>query len=279
MSSDATAPTTRFLPRPEGRLAYDVQGDGPLVVCTPGLGDLRREFRALVPQLLAAGYRVATVDLRGHGESDATFTDHERPTVGDDLVALIRELGGPAHLVGVSFSAAAAVHAAAVAPGLVSSLTLIGPFVRQPQTVTLGARLQRAALGALLHRPWGPRAWAAYVPKLYPGRRPADLDAHLRDLVANLREPGRIEAVRAMAISDCRAIDPLLDGLTRPVTVVMGSADPDFPDPAAEADAIAARTAGRVVMVEGAGHYPHVEDPETTGPAILAALAAATPTR
>ncbi len=270
------SPTTRYLTRPQGRLAYDVVGEGPLVVCAPGLGDLRSEFRRLVPTLVDAGYRVATVDLRGHGESDASFDDHERPTVGDDLVALVRELGGPAHLIGVSFSAAAAVHAAAVAPELVTSLTLIGPFVRQPETVTLGARVQRAALGTLLLRPWGPRAWAAYVPKLFPGRRPADLDGHLRALVANLREPGRIEAVRAMALSDCRAIDPLLDGLTRPVTVVMGSADPDFPDPAAEADAIAARTGGRVVMVEGAGHYPHLEDPETTGPAIVAALAAAT---
>ncbi len=28
------------LRRPEGRIAYDVAGDGPLVVCLPGMGDL-----------------------------------------------------------------------------------------------------------------------------------------------------------------------------------------------------------------------------------------------
>ncbi|HYM84544.1 MAG TPA: alpha/beta hydrolase, partial [Candidatus Dormibacteraeota bacterium] len=27
--------------RPGGRIAYDVAGEGPLVVCVPGMGDLR----------------------------------------------------------------------------------------------------------------------------------------------------------------------------------------------------------------------------------------------
>ena len=60
---------TQFLKRPEGAIAYDDTGNGPLVVCAPSLGDVRGEYRLLAPQLVDAGYRVVTMDLRGLGES------------------------------------------------------------------------------------------------------------------------------------------------------------------------------------------------------------------
>jgi hypothetical protein len=34
-----------WLERGDGRLAYSDEGDGPLVVCVPGIGDLRQEYR------------------------------------------------------------------------------------------------------------------------------------------------------------------------------------------------------------------------------------------
>src|SRR6478735_9423416 len=57
----------------EGRIAYDVTGEGPLVACLPGMGELRSSYRHNVAALTDAGFRVATMDLRGHGDSDATF--------------------------------------------------------------------------------------------------------------------------------------------------------------------------------------------------------------
>jgi pimeloyl-ACP methyl ester carboxylesterase len=64
---------TAYLDRPEGRLGYDVAGEGPLVVLVPGMGGLRAGYRFLAPALRDAGYRVACTDLRGHGDSDPTF--------------------------------------------------------------------------------------------------------------------------------------------------------------------------------------------------------------
>jgi hypothetical protein len=32
---------TQYLDLPEGRIAYDVIGSGPLVIALPGMGDLR----------------------------------------------------------------------------------------------------------------------------------------------------------------------------------------------------------------------------------------------
>ncbi|MGB2839556.1 MAG: alpha/beta hydrolase, partial [Actinomycetes bacterium] len=54
-------PTTQFLTRGSDVVAYDVQGEGPLVVAVPGMGDLRTTYRFLAPTLVAAGFRVATL--------------------------------------------------------------------------------------------------------------------------------------------------------------------------------------------------------------------------
>ena len=61
---------TVYLTRPDGRIGYDVSGDGRLVVLVPGMGDLRAAYRFLAPAVREAGYRVACTDLRGHGDSD-----------------------------------------------------------------------------------------------------------------------------------------------------------------------------------------------------------------
>src|SRR5450755_2741249 len=137
---------TSYLSRPEGRFGYDVAGDGSLVVLVPGMGDLRAGYRFLAPALRAAGYRIACTDLRGHGDSDATFSSYGDQETADDVTALIGELGGPAVIVGNSMAAGSAVLAAAQWPGLVSGLVLVGPFVRTP---AVGA-VQRFALRAAM---------------------------------------------------------------------------------------------------------------------------------
>jgi pimeloyl-ACP methyl ester carboxylesterase len=49
----------------------------------------------------------------------------------------------------------------------------------------------------------------------------------------------------------------------------MGTRDSDFNDPAAEADWVATHLHGKKLMVDGAGHYPHVEYPEVVAPAVI----------
>jgi len=105
-------PTT-YLARPEGRVGYDVSGNGPLVVLVPGMGDIRKTYRFLAPALREAGYRVACTDLRGHGDSDATFSSYGDVDTADDIVALVDELTGPAVIVGNSMGAGSAALTAA----------------------------------------------------------------------------------------------------------------------------------------------------------------------
>jgi len=260
---------TRFLDRPGGRIAYDLAGDGPLVVCIPGMGDLRSGYRFLAPALVEAGYRVATMDLRGHGDSDATFVDYDDVAAGTDVVALLAEVGGgPAVLVGNSMGAGAAAWAAAEAPDLVAALVLVGPFVRNPPASRAATLLFRLAL----LRPWGAAAWSAWYARLFPGRAPTDLSAHRARIRESLRRPGHWRAFVATTHTSHAPVQVRLGEIAARTLVVMGDRDPDFVDPRAEAAFIADRLAAAVVMVPGSGHYPHAEYPEIVTPAILGFL-------
>lgn len=261
----ATSPTTAYLSLPEGRIAYDVAGSGPLVVCSPGMGDLRSVYRFMAPGLVDAGYRVATMDLRGHGDSDATFAAYDDVATGGDLIALVGRLGAPAVLVGNSMSAGGAAWAAAEAPELVAGLVLIGPFVRQ---VPVG-RLAEIGFRLAMVRPWGPALWNGYYRKLYQGRPPADLDGHRALIRESMRRPGHARAFLATTHTSHAPVEARLAEVHAPTLVVMGERDPDFPDPGAEAHSIADRLGGSVLMVPEAGHYPQAEYPEIVTPAVV----------
>ena len=273
MTIAATSSPTRFLDRPSGRIAYSLFGEGPLVICLPGMGDVRSVYRFLAPALAEAGFRVATVDLRGHGDSDVTFAVYDDVAAATDLVALAGYLGGPAILIGNSMGAAAACWAAAEAPELTAGLVLLGPFVRNGKVSPLGKLMFRLAL----LRPWGPAVWKTYFRTLYPTRRDAEYETHIAEVAANLRQPGHWEAFYKTTQTSHDPAEARLDQVHAPTLVVMGEKDPDFPDPASEARGIADRLEGEVLMVPGAGHYPQAEFPELVSPAVVAFARRMTP--
>jgi pimeloyl-ACP methyl ester carboxylesterase len=49
----------------------------------------------------------------------------------------------------------------------------------------------------------------------------------------------------------------------------MGTADRDFKSPATEARFVAGRLSGELKMIDGAGHYPHVEFPDLTAELVI----------
>jgi pimeloyl-ACP methyl ester carboxylesterase len=255
----------QLLQRDDGRIAYQVTGEGPLVVAIPGMGELRSSFDALAAALTAAGHRVAVMDLRGHGDSDTTFRAYDDEAAAGDAIALIEHLGGPAVLVGNSMGAGAAVLAAAGRNDLVSGLVLLGPFVRNPPTPWVA----RAMLRLLMGGPWAGRAWLAYYPKLSPTRRGPDYQAHRAAIADSLRRPGHVAAFRRTTRTSHAPAEAAAPSVRVPTLVVMGEKDPDFADPVAEARLIGRMLAGSVVTVPDAGHYPHAEFPEITSPAVL----------
>ena len=259
----------RFLERPAGRLAYELTGDpaGPLVVCCPGMGDLRTSYRALAQRLAADGARVASVDLRGHGQSDVGWPDYSPAAVADDLLALVDSLGGRAVLVGNSYGGSAAVLAAAREPAAVAGLVLLGAFVRDAPR----SRSQRLQIALIRRERPGRMLWTAVAWPSFFGRRPADFAERRTELKAALARPRGYEAVAAMmAPGRHRDTEPQLGRVQAPALVVMGGADPDFPDPAAEARFTAGALGGpaEVLLLDGVGHYPQAEAVDEVAPAI-----------
>ena len=264
-----------------GRIAYDVIGQGPLVVLSPGMADNRNTFRFLAPLIADAGYRVASVDLRGHGGSSTGWDSYEVADTARDLIAVVEDLGGPAVLVGQSFSAGAITIAAATNPELVTAVVEIAAFTRPPSfsmKAMLGDREYRR--GALLlgrvAMTGSVDAWGKYLDVAYPGRKPRDWDAYLSALLANLREPGRMKAAQKMINASKADAGARLADVKCPVLVIMGSKDSDFADPEAEASAIVdllPTGIGRLQTIEGAGHYPHAQYPQEVADAIVPFLA------
>jgi pimeloyl-ACP methyl ester carboxylesterase len=224
---------TEFLDVTGGRIAYDMTGNGPLVVLSHGIGVRRQDYRFLAPMLAQAGYRVANADLRGYGESSMGWASITRSDVVGDLAALIGHLGGPAVIVGQSISGGAATIAAATRPERVAGIVEINPFT---QTVhhSLGGLLRVRRYRRCVFLLTGTRVfhslglWLRYLNLAYPAK-PADYTGYMNALV------------------------------------IMGTLDPDFAAPQAEGDAIVAAMpagAGTPAMVDGAGHYPHAQSPD-----------------
>jgi pimeloyl-ACP methyl ester carboxylesterase len=192
-----------------------------------------------------------------------------RTDVAGDLVALIRHLGGPAVIVGHSLSGGAATIAAAAAPDLVSGIVEVGPFTRKPH-YSLGGllRIRRYRRGALLMAGVALlrslNMWMRYLDVAYP-EKPADYAAYMTALRARLSEPGRMpEFLKTLKTSGGDA-GAQLPRISCPALVIMGTEDPDFADPQAEAEGIVAAMPaglGAIAMIKGGGHYLHAQCPD-----------------
>jgi pimeloyl-ACP methyl ester carboxylesterase len=114
--------------------------------------------------------------------------------------------------------------------------------------------------------------WKRYLDHAIPGAKPADYAGYLAALEADLRRPGRMAVVAKMGQSAPTDAGAQLPNITCDALVVMGTLDPDWADPRAEADGIvAAMPAGRgtVTMIDGAGHYPHAQYPAEVAAAMV----------
>src|SRR5690606_28279810 len=76
------------------QLNYDVTGSGPLVLLVMGSGSPGRVWRSYqVPALVAAGFRVATMDNRGIAPSTESASGITMADLVGDTAALIEHLG------------------------------------------------------------------------------------------------------------------------------------------------------------------------------------------
>lgn len=257
-----------YLQVDDGTIAYDITGTGPLVVLAHGMGDSRHSYRFMVPELVAAGYRVANVDIRGCGDSSTAWPSYSRTDIAGDLVALVRHLGGPAVIVGQSISGGAATIAAATAPEIIAGIVELAPFTRKQSFDLLGVLRNKHVRAGMIQLTQvmmssSLTAWMSYLDIAIPAK-PHDWAVERARIETALSDPERMAVLHAMTKTSPADAGEHLAGVRCPVLIVEGSADPDWADPRAEGVRIIGdlpEGLGVVEVVDGAGHYPHTETP------------------
>jgi len=271
----------RLVPVAEG-VALEVlrEGAGHCVLLLPGFGSDVSSFALQIPAL-REHFAVAGVNPRGVGHSDAPPLGYEVKQAAADAAAVLRELDcGPAHIVGASLGAAAAMELALSQPERVRSLALLTPFVAAtPRLLAVLEAWQRVAADA------GPAALAqSLAPWLFGDSllgNAAQLARTLRGLAASLaRTPPDTLARSAAGLaawSQSRrghlgALGEALAGRGAPLLVLAAGADLLTPD----AESLAAQIPGaRCTVIPGAGHALASDAPAAVTEALLAHLQAA----
>ncbi|PGH52093.1 alpha/beta fold hydrolase [Streptomyces sp. Ru87] len=228
---------------------------GPLLLCLHGIGSSSESFAAQLDGLSPVA-RVAAWDAPGYGRSPDPEHPLDLDGFADAAAALIRERGGPAHVVGASWGGVIAVRLATRHPGLVASLVL-ADSTRGSGTSAEKAAAMRARAGQLAED--GPRVFAGKrAPRLLSPLAPAELVRRATGIMAGaVRLPGYGCAAESMAATD---LTRELGRITVPALVLCG--EHDVITGVEESQIIAgAMPEGVFVIMSGAGHLAHQEQP------------------
>ncbi|KAB2917791.1 MAG: alpha/beta fold hydrolase [Hyphomicrobiaceae bacterium] len=243
------------------RIYYDLAGaeKGPVVCFTHSLASDSGMWAEQLPPLLAAGYRVLRLDMRGHGGSDPVAGDYTMAALADDVAAALDFLGiSRVHLVGLS----------------------IGGMLGQAFAVAHGQRLLSAMLcdTAPQTPPGAQEAWAPRIAAVKNANALAPLaDPTMERWFTDAfkpRNPGRWKQIHATiaatspagylgcaaAILDFDFV-PRLPSLKVPTLVVCGADDQGTP-PAGNKRIAELVPGGRYQEIANARHFPNVEHPD-----------------
>jgi len=146
---------------------YEVRGQGePLLLLHGGLGSI--DMFAPVLPALSKGRQVIAVDLHGHGRTPLGSRNIDLVDIGNDLAALLKQLGyGKVDVLGYSFGGGAAFRLAVQHPEAVRRVVLVSagyshdaffPELRAQQ-VQVGAAMAEAMKGTPMYQ-----SYAAIAP-------------------------------------------------------------------------------------------------------------------
>jgi len=251
-------------------------GSGPPVVALHGFAGDMSTWTQFVGEAKKR-YTVVTIDLLGHGGSDApTAVERYRmERAVDDIAAAIRELGfSRACLLGYSMGGRVALAAAASHPSAYRSLIIEGasPGLQSPAARARRQRKDEALANLILNE--GIEAFTNFWAEqpLFNSQR--SLPTHIQDRIRKQRlksNPiGLANTLRAIGPGAQPSIHELLPSLNMPVLCITGVYDRKF-------TTIARRMCnklrnGRLEIIPGAGHAAHLEKPRDFNSVVLAFL-------
>ncbi len=246
---------THAHPSPDVSIDYFAAGEGRPLALVHGITESRRTWDPLLAPLIAAGYRVIAVDLRGHGGS-SRVAPYDLATMAGDLGAVLQAEGADdALLVGHSLGGAVVSAYAAGGPcrGVVNvdqPLALSGfqEVLRDLQPMLEGdAESFQGAISAIFDQMAGPLTGAE--------RWRVD---HIR-----AAEPEVVLGVWDMMFTATAAdLDAVVDQLAAAVTVPYLSLHGIDPGPDYAGWLTGKIPSATVEVWADQGHYPHLIEPQ-----------------
>jgi 3-oxoadipate enol-lactonase len=240
-------------------LAYNDRGSGLPIVFFHAF-PLNRTMWAEQEKALSSQFRVVTIDLRGHGESDAPLWRYTLDQAADDVIGLLNHLSiREAVFVGLSMGgyilfALYRKHADRV-KGLVLADT-------RAQADTAEGKQARFQMAQTAYQK-GPSAIAdIMIPKLLS---PATVQTK-PELVRQVRtmiEGNQISGIAGdlMAMAERPDSVTLLKHITCPTQIIVGELD--LPTPPSDAKLMADRIPNaRLTIIPGAAHLSNLEKPD-----------------
>jgi pimeloyl-ACP methyl ester carboxylesterase len=273
-------------------------GSGPLALCLHGFPDAAHTWRHLLPALAGAGFRAVAPFMRGYAPSAIPDDgDYRIGALIADAVALHQVLGGDedAVLIGHDWGAETAYGAAAHAPDRWRRVVTLAvpPAALDPVLFSDYEQLQRFFYLFMFRDPLGfadalvARDGMSFLDKLWldwsPGYQPGE---HLAQVKECLREPANLAAAlgyyRASGAPGPSGAPPPTGAryageqqaadhqAPQPTLYLHGASDGCIGVELARGAERLLAPASRMVVIENAGHFLHLEKPGEVNDHILA---------
>jgi pimeloyl-ACP methyl ester carboxylesterase len=240
------------------RLQFRLRGAGEPLLMLHGWGGSSLSFIG-VSGSLEERYRLLTPDLPGFGFSEAPPVAWGSSDYARVMAELIKSSGFESvDVLGHSRGGTIALALATAYPELVKRLVIVAsPILRLPPE----AGLRRASLRYSLVKG---------LSKVVPPLRERMLDwGRNRFGSADYRNAGQMRPTMVRVVNEDWG--PALPAIQVPVLLIWGSADTEVPLRVAQ-EAMELLPQGELVTLEGAGHFPFLEQPEAFTGAVSAFL-------
>lgn len=240
-------------------LAYHDTGTGLPLVFLHAF-PLNRAMWAQQESALSSHYRIITIDLRGHGESDAPLWRYTLDQAADDVHALLDHLAIPQALfVGLSMGGYLLFAFYRKYANRVKGMVLADT---RAQADTAEGKEGRFQMAQIAYKQ-GPAAIAEImIPKLLS---PATIQTRpeIAQRVRTMIEGNQISGIAGdlMAMAERPDSVPLLKQIACPVHIIVGELDQATPP--SDAKLMADQIAGaRLALIPSAAHLANMEQPE-----------------